>query len=219
MPGVNGHVNGLNGHKHHNNEEKEEERSQSPSVDPVVPIKHPLQHSWTLWYFKNDKTKSWEENQRKVISFHFVEDFWALYNHIESPSRLNAGCDYSLFKVGIKPMWEDEANRHGGRWLISQDKKERTTGTLDRYWLELMMCLIGEAFGDQSNIINGAVIGIRPKLDKIGLWLRDVKPAEDVMQVGRTVKQRLQMTAPLCFESHQDTMYKSGSKSRSKFVI
>ena len=37
-----------------------------------------------------------------------VEDFWALYNHIELASRLAAGCDYSLFKEGIKPMWEDE---------------------------------------------------------------------------------------------------------------
>ena len=37
-----------------------------------------------------------------------VEDFWALYNHIELASRLAAGCDYSLFKEGVKPMWEDE---------------------------------------------------------------------------------------------------------------
>ena len=28
-----------------------------------------------------------------------MEDFWALYNHIELASRLAAGCDYSLFKV------------------------------------------------------------------------------------------------------------------------
>ena len=28
-----------------------------------------------------------------------MEDFWALYNHIELASKLNAGCDYSLFKV------------------------------------------------------------------------------------------------------------------------
>ena len=30
-----------------------------------------------------------------------MEDFWALYNHIELASRLAAGCDYSLFKVTI----------------------------------------------------------------------------------------------------------------------
>ena len=44
-----------------------------------------------------------------------VEDFWALYNHIELASRLAAGCDYSLFKEGVKPMWEDE------RWMKFND--------------------------------------------------------------------------------------------------
>ncbi len=62
-------------------------------------IKHPLQHTWTLWYYKNDPDFKWEENQRKVITFKHVEDFWALYNHIELASKLRSGCDYSLFKV------------------------------------------------------------------------------------------------------------------------
>ena len=57
------------------------------------------QNNWTLWFFKNDRNKSWEENQRPIITFSTVEDFWALYNHIEQASKLNAGCDYSLFKV------------------------------------------------------------------------------------------------------------------------
>mgnify|MGYP002051244458 CR=1 FL=1 len=38
-------------------------------------IKHPLQNSWTLWFFKNDKTKQWEENQREIITFNTVISF------------------------------------------------------------------------------------------------------------------------------------------------
>ena len=53
-----------------------------------------------------------------------MEDFWALYNHIELASRLAAGCDYSLFKEGVKPMWEDERfaelGMRGG-WKISHE--------------------------------------------------------------------------------------------------
>jgi translation initiation factor 4E len=52
-----------------------------------------------LWFFKNERNRSWEENQRPIITFSTVEDFWALYNHIEQASKLIAGCDYSLFKV------------------------------------------------------------------------------------------------------------------------
>ena len=85
-------------------------------------IKHPLQNAWTLWFFKNDKSRTWEENQRPIITVTTVEDFWSLYNHIEVASRLPAGADYSLFKEGIFPDWEDEKNGPGGRWIINSDK-------------------------------------------------------------------------------------------------
>merc|ERR1712142_352556 len=56
--------------------------------DPEKIIKHPLQNAWTLWFFKNDKARTWEENQRPIITVTTVEDFWSLYNHIEVASRL-----------------------------------------------------------------------------------------------------------------------------------
>ena len=111
--------------------------------DPEKIIKHPLQNAWTLWFFKNDKSRSWEENQRPIITVTTVEDFWSLYNHIEVASRLPAGCDYSLFKEGIFPDWEDARNAPGGRWMINVDKRQRSQ-CLDTYWLEILFFLIGE---------------------------------------------------------------------------
>jgi len=35
-------------------------------ANPEMIIKHPLENTWTLWYFKNDRAKDWEENQREV---------------------------------------------------------------------------------------------------------------------------------------------------------
>ena len=112
-----------------------------------------MQNSWTLWFFKNDKNRNWEDNQRSIITFNTVEDFWALYNHIELSSKLSAGCDYSLFKEGVKPMWEDDRNRRGGRWVINLNKSQRAT-FLDNFWLEVMLCLIGEAFDDHSKHVS-----------------------------------------------------------------
>lgn len=34
-------------------------------------------------------------------------------------------------------MWEDPRNNNGGRWLISLDKKQRSS-ELDNYWLEVV---------------------------------------------------------------------------------
>ena len=96
------------------------------SSDPERLIKHPLQNAWTLWFFKNDKARTWEENQRPIITVTTVEDFWSLYNHIEVASRLPPGSDYSLFKEGIFPDWEDPRNQPGGRWMINVDRRSRT---------------------------------------------------------------------------------------------
>lgn len=62
---------------------------------------------------------------------------FSVFNHIKSASELKQGCDYSLFKQGIRPMWEDPANKRGGRWLINLDKKNREM-ELDNYWLEIV---------------------------------------------------------------------------------
>ena len=29
-------------------------------------FKHPLQNKWTLWYYKNDRSKDWESNKKQV---------------------------------------------------------------------------------------------------------------------------------------------------------
>lgn len=65
-------------------------------------FKHPLEHTWTLWYLENDRSKSWEDMQNEITSFDMVEDFWSLYNHIKPPSEIKIGSDYSLFKKGIQ---------------------------------------------------------------------------------------------------------------------
>lgn len=39
-------------------------------------MKHPLQHTWTLWYLECDRSKAWEDNLSEITSFNTVEDFW-----------------------------------------------------------------------------------------------------------------------------------------------
>ncbi|KAJ0050351.1 hypothetical protein NL108_017813, partial [Boleophthalmus pectinirostris] len=138
---------------------------------------------WALWFFKNDKSKTWQANLRLISKFHTVEDFWALYNHIQLSSNLTSGCDYSLFKDGIEPMWEDERNRRGGRWLITLSKQQRKAD-LDHFWLETLLCLVGEAFDDYSSDVCGAVINVRAKGDKIAIWTTDYENKEAITHIG-----------------------------------
>ena len=50
-------------------------------------------------------------------------------------------------------MWEDDRNRRGGRWVINLNKSQRST-SLDNFWLEVMLCLIGEAFDEHSKYVS-----------------------------------------------------------------
>ena len=50
--------------------------------------------------------------------FGSCEQFWSLYSHLVKPGDLASHSDFHLFKMGIKPMWEDEANKFGGKWIV-----------------------------------------------------------------------------------------------------
>merc|ERR1711976_854454 len=87
--------------------------------------------------------------------------------------------------MGVRPMWEDEKNRHGGRWIVNLDKKQRAS-SLDHFWLDVMLYMIGESF-DGDNV-NGAVVNVRNRGDKIAIWLREARCQESVMKIGKSLK-------------------------------
>ena len=63
-----------------------------------------------------------------------VEDFWRLYVHLRRPvDDRPTVCDYHVFREGIKPMWEDETNVNGGKWIVRLKK-----GVAARYWEDLV---------------------------------------------------------------------------------
>jgi len=188
--------------------------------DPERSLKHPLQNAWTLWFFKNDKSRTWEENQRPIITVTTVEDFWALYNHIEVASRLPAGADYSLFKEGIFPDWEDPRNQDGGRWIITLDKRQKEK-VLDSYWLEIVFFLIGE-HGDQDAFqVNGAVVNVRQRTDKLAVWLADSTHHESILRIGKMLKMRLGIdpSTTLGFNVHHEEKNKPTSVNKQKFFV
>ncbi|XP_063078640.1 eukaryotic translation initiation factor 4E-1B-like [Engraulis encrasicolus] len=182
--------------------------------------KHTLQTSWGLWFFKNDKRRTWQENLQLITNFHTVEDFWALYNSMQLPSKLSSGCDYSVFRRGIKPMWEDRSNNAGGRWLVTVSKQKRHTD-LDKFWQDTLLCLIGEGFGDYSTDVCGAVVNVRAKGDKIAVWTANAEKAPAVKEIGHIFKDQLGLSDNLAigYQAHADTATKSNSNTRNKFVV
>ncbi|XP_030893536.1 eukaryotic translation initiation factor 4E [Leptonychotes weddellii] len=172
--------------------EEEKTESNQEVANPEHYIKHPLQNRWALWFFKNDKSKTWQANLRLISKFDTVEDFWA----------------------------EDEKNKRGGRWLITLNKQQRRSD-LDRFWLETLLCLIGESFDDYSDDVCGAVVNVRTKGDKIAIWTTECENREAVTHIGRVYKERLGLPPKIVigYQSHADTATKSGSTTKNRFVV
>jgi len=179
----------------------------------IVMMKHPLANTWVFWWFRNDKSRTWEQNQERIATVDTIEDFWQIYNYIEPASKLGPGCDYAVFKKGIQPDWEDFQNMSGGRWIINSDKTNRGD-ILDSHWLEIIFILIGEHADEFAHMMNGAVINIRPKGDKLAVWLRDANNMAGVMEIGKLVKSRLALRDRIHFTIHRED---SKGNNRSRF--
>lgn len=149
--------------------------------------KHPLRNSWSFWYrppIPKNVSIPYEDTVHGIASCDTAEDFWAVYRHLKYPSSLPAVSDYHLFKKGIRPIWEDEENRKGGKWVVRLKK-----GVADRYWENLMLALIGDQFGEAGEEICGAVLSVRNGEDIISIWCANNE--------GKVLKIRQVIQAPV----------------------
>ncbi len=120
---------------------------------------------------------------RPLCRIDTAQSFWAVFTHLKRPSALPAVSDYHFFKDGIRPVWEDEENKHGGKWIMRLKK-----GVADRYWEELLLALIGDQFAEASEEVYGAVVSVRSGEDVFSIWTkndggRNVKIRETIKRV------------------------------------
>ncbi|CAG9560743.1 unnamed protein product [Danaus chrysippus] len=142
-----------------------EESNDTKELNGVLDnIKHPLEDKWCIWLCTYNK-KNWEGDLVNLTSFDTVEDWWCLYHHMKPPSELDFDQDYAIFKNGISPTWEDEANKNGGRWIFSFG---RHRSELDSKWLLTVLILIGATLTEKEAVC-GAVVNIRRDKIKIGM--------------------------------------------------
>ncbi|ETW75701.1 hypothetical protein HETIRDRAFT_422374 [Heterobasidion irregulare TC 32-1] len=175
------------------------EDPQTPGLMTKAP-EHPLQHSWTIYH--DTKTKIpftpaavveganhpapaeagvYEAGLTTVGDFDTVESYCRYFNWLKPPSKLDRNSNYHIFKSGIKPMWEDDANANGGKWVLTM---KNNPALLDRCWQWLTMALVGEEL-DETDEICGAVVSLRSKVDRIQLWMRSKDDVERINGIGR----------------------------------
>jgi translation initiation factor 4E len=136
------------------------------------------------------ESTEYEAGLTVVGEFATVEEFCRYFNWLKPPSLLEKNSNYHIFKSGIKPMWEDEANANGGKWVLTM--KNNPT-LLDRCWNWLVMALVGEELEDGDEIC-GAVVSLRSKVDRIQLWTRSKDDVDRLNGIGKKLVKLLDIS-------------------------
>uniref|UniRef100_A0A3Q4HQ75 Eukaryotic translation initiation factor 4E type 2 n=1 Tax=Neolamprologus brichardi TaxID=32507 RepID=A0A3Q4HQ75_NEOBR len=181
---------------------------------------HPLQYNYTFWYSRRTpgrpaSTQSYEQNIKQIGSFASVEQFWRFYSHMIRPGDLTGHSDFHLFKEGIKPMWEDDANKMGGKWIIRLRK-----GLASRCWENLILAMLGEQFMVGEEIC-GAVVSVRFQEDIISIWNKTASDQATTARIRDTLRRVLNLPPNTIMEykTHTDSInsfqktYDSAEKS------
>ncbi|CAF0743964.1 unnamed protein product [Brachionus calyciflorus] len=187
------------------NESKNSEDSSSKLIkllrDPSS--KYPLEFSWSFWFYKANRHNNWTDNLILLATVDYVEDFWSVYNHLKPVEYLSDGCDYAVFKKGIKPMWEDEQNQNGGRWLLNIEKRA-SSNFLNGLWLNVLLSLIGSHYDDEIQYINGCVLNVRFKSNKLALWTNSYENKQVQNKIVKQIKKEINLNdSILLFEIHK----------------
>merc|ERR1712137_695540 len=180
---------------------------------PVGEGEHPLEHVYSFWYNRRPTgqearaQENYEKNIRKIGTFSTIEQFWSYYNHMVRPNELPNTADYHMFKKGIKPMWEDDANKKGGKWIVRLKK-----GLATKFWEDLVLATVGGQF-DVGEEICGVVISIRYQEDIISVWNRNAtnKHARDTIQNLLKDVLDLPNSTVMEYKNHDDSLKDNSS--------
>ncbi|KAL8828942.1 MAG: hypothetical protein Q9170_006383 [Blastenia crenularia] len=162
---------------------------------------HSLRYTWIVWYRPpTSKFQDYEKSTIPLAHFSSVESFWNVYTHLKRPSTLPSVSDYHLFRKGIRPVWEDEENKRGGKWIVRLKK-----GVADRYWEDLLLAIVGDQFAEAGEEVCGAVLSVRSGEDVLSVWTRN--------DGGRNIKIRETIKRVLAFPPDTNIVWKSHDDS------
>lgn len=154
-----------------------EKLSLEPSGDasalstPDFSVVHPLLHEWTIWYLNaqgESTNQNWSDMLKQVASFDTVEQFWGAYNSLPKIEELPKRSDLGFFRKGIRPEWEDEAFKEGGKWTFQATPRD----DVDLMSQNALCALVGGTLdsADQS-VAMGVFVLVRRNSVRIQLWV------------------------------------------------
>ena len=161
--------------------------------------KNKLKSKYVFYYRISDDQKSqkninkedYETQIKKIAEFDTIEDFWAIFQHLRKPDSCRPGIEFQLFRGDIKPLWEDESNKNGGKVSIKLCKDYTTI-----IWEEMIFALIGDVLPEK---INGIIVSSRKEMNILQIWFNDWSE-EGNNNIKKMIRDLLQIPPEVTFE-------------------
>jgi translation initiation factor 4E len=180
----------------HNNSNIPKSQNSISSEEPQETPKTKLENKFSFLYRIDDNNQHQTQKQvmdkekyevqvKKIAEFDTIEDFWGIFQHLRKPDSCKPGIEFFMFKEPIKPLWEDENNKNGGRFSI---KLKRGYTTI--IWEEMIFVLIGGILPkEMKDEINGIVVSSRKDFNTLQIWFKnyDSKIVDDLEQCIRDI--------------------------------
>lgn len=162
-----------------------------------------------------------DDQLKNLGTFQTAEEFWSVFNNIKPSSGLALNGNYHLFKEGVQPMWEDPANKEGGKFVLTLPKQDAKMGKGDEWWLYTVLAVIGETMDATGDEVCGCVVSIRKGQDRVALWLKSCD-RKRCTEVGARWKKCLEVSnkTALKYQSHKDAAASGRSfKNKELFEV
>ncbi|ELW66590.1 Eukaryotic translation initiation factor 4E type 2 [Tupaia chinensis] len=131
------------------------------------------------------------------------------------PGGLTGHSDFHLFKEGIKPMWEDDANKNGGKWIIGLWK-----GLASCCWKNLILAMLEEQFMVGEKIC-GAVVSVHFQEDIISIWIKTASNQATTAQIRDTLRRvlNLPLNTIMEYKTHTDSIKMHGRLGSQRLLL
>jgi hypothetical protein len=154
-----------------------------------------LNSRWTIWVHRND-CADWTVNGYQYLwTIDSLSSFWRFFNNFQKMNKEDN--QYFIMRDKIKPIYEDNHNRKGGRCSLKLDCYDKHNDT--DYGCEVMevlcMLIMNETLIPENSEINGISYSIKNKSILIKLWTKDFNndikekiPKNLINKISATIK-------------------------------
>lgn len=173
---------------------------------------HALHRSWKLWYDSPTtyNNSNWELSLIPIVTVKTVEDFFAMLHFLKPVHNVRMFAQLHFFQENVKPMWEDAANKEGGKlWLnLDVDQGKSNAEAVNSIWVNILMAIVGEVLEDPesegSNDIMGVVLSKKKNYNRLSIWIRDAQQSESIERIRKSLEDVIPSTYNLTFTKHGD---------------